>query len=123
MSLPRQNTDTRADSQARTSCAQVNWQTLWMSWMERDWREVLVMPLIVGIMLVPVGIFSGEGPSSLPSIPFAAASAAPALAFNYWTDVHRLTFLGQLRVAHVLQLLLPHFFLLISAGCQDCDRP
>ncbi|KAK9819243.1 hypothetical protein WJX81_003710 [Elliptochloris bilobata] len=38
---------------------EVNWPTLWMSWIERDWREVLVLPLIAGIMLVPVGIFSG----------------------------------------------------------------
>lgn len=34
--------------------------------MERDWRELLVMPLIVGIMLVPVGIFSGEAPAGHP---------------------------------------------------------
>ena len=52
--------------QAPACRAQVNWQTLWMSWTERDWREVLVMPLIVGIMLVPVGIFSGAAPADPP---------------------------------------------------------
>lgn len=39
--------------------------------MERDWRELLVMPLIVGIMLVPVGIFSGEAPGR----PFSSPSS------------------------------------------------
>jgi len=38
---------------------QVNWSTLWMSWKERELREMLVLPLIVGIMLVPIGLFSG----------------------------------------------------------------
>ena len=33
-----------------------------MSWKERDLREVLVLPLIVGIMLVPIGLFSGACP-------------------------------------------------------------
>lgn len=40
--------------------AQVNWPTLWMSWREREIREILVLPLIVGIMLVPIGLFSGN---------------------------------------------------------------
>ena len=38
---------------------QVNWPTLWMSWRERELREILVLPIIVLIMLVPVGAFSG----------------------------------------------------------------
>ena len=46
---------------------QVNWPTLWMPWTERDWREVLVLPLIIGIMLVPVGIFSGALPPRAPA--------------------------------------------------------
>ena len=39
---------------------QVNWPTLWMSWRERELREIIVLPIIVLIMLVPVGAFSGE---------------------------------------------------------------
>ena len=39
--------------------AQVNWPTLWMSWRERELREIIVLPIIVLIMLVPVGAFSG----------------------------------------------------------------
>jgi hypothetical protein len=31
-----------------------------MSWREREIREILVLPLIVGIMLVPIGLFSGN---------------------------------------------------------------
>ncbi|BDA42606.1 probable CSC1-like protein ERD4 at C-terminar half [Coccomyxa sp. Obi] len=38
---------------------EVNWPMLWMSWRERELREILVLPLIVGIMLVPIGLFSG----------------------------------------------------------------
>lgn len=38
---------------------QVNWPTLWMSWRERELREIIVLPIIVLIMLVPVGAFSG----------------------------------------------------------------
>ncbi len=33
--------------------------TLWMSWRERELREIIVLPIIVLIMLVPVGAFSG----------------------------------------------------------------
>ncbi len=46
-------------SSGTAACAQVNWPTLWMSWRERELREILVLPLIVGIMLVPIGLFSG----------------------------------------------------------------
>ncbi|CAL5219786.1 g1691 [Coccomyxa viridis] len=38
---------------------EVNWPTLWMSWRERELREIIVLPIIVLIMLVPVGAFSG----------------------------------------------------------------
>ena len=47
--------------------------------MERDWRELLVMPLIVGIMLVPVGIFSGEAPAGHPPAHLHPACDAGAL--------------------------------------------
>lgn len=47
---------------------QVNWPTLWMSWRERELREVLVLPLIVGIMLVPIGLFSGPNRHSHSSL-------------------------------------------------------
>ncbi len=42
---------------------QVNWPTLWMSWRERELREIIVLPIIVLIMLVPVGAFSGAAPT------------------------------------------------------------
>ncbi|CAL8472023.1 g11565 [Coccomyxa elongata] len=38
---------------------EVNWQVLWKTSRERSLREVLVFPLIVFIMLVPMGLFSG----------------------------------------------------------------
>ena len=38
---------------------QVNWQTLWKPRWERSLREVLVFPLIILIMLVPLGLFTG----------------------------------------------------------------
>lgn len=47
---------------------QVNWPTLWMSWRERELREILVLPIIVLIMLVPVGAFSGTPAHLLTSL-------------------------------------------------------
>ena len=47
---------------------QVNWPTLWMSWRERELREFIVLPIIVLIMLVPIGAFSGETPSAWQSV-------------------------------------------------------
>lgn len=38
---------------------QVNWSVLWRTWLERDVREVVVLPLIVLIILVPIGLFTG----------------------------------------------------------------
>lgn len=40
-------------------CLQVNWPTLWLKWHEREMREAIVLPFIVGIMLIPIGLFSG----------------------------------------------------------------
>lgn len=50
---------------------QVNWPTLWMSWRERELREIIVLPIIVLIMLVPVGAFSGaaSGTRKLVCVP------------------------------------------------------
>ena len=45
---------------------QVNWPTLWLSWRERELREALVLPLIIGIMLIPVGVFSGAALAPSP---------------------------------------------------------
>lgn len=38
---------------------QVNWSVLWRTWLERDIRELIVLPLIVLIILVPIGLFTG----------------------------------------------------------------
>ena len=35
-----------------------------MSWRERELREFIVLPIIVLIMLVPIGAFSGDTPSA-----------------------------------------------------------
>ena len=43
---------------------QVNWSVLWRTWMERDTRELIVLPLIVLIILVPIGLFTGTSPSA-----------------------------------------------------------
>ena len=48
---------------------QVNWQTLWKPRWERSLREILVFPLIILIMLVPLGLFTGGHPSLLHSSP------------------------------------------------------
>ena len=37
----------------------MNWSVLWRTWVERDVREFLVLPLIVLIILVPIGLFTG----------------------------------------------------------------
>lgn len=44
---------------------QVNWQTLWRPRWQRSLREVLVLPLVILIMLVPLGLFTG-GPTCFP---------------------------------------------------------
>ena len=41
---------------------QVNWSVLWRTWLERDVREVVVLPLVVLIILVPIGLFTGGHP-------------------------------------------------------------
>ena len=41
---------------------QVNWQTLWKPRWQRSLREILLFPLIVLIMLVPLGLFTGRSP-------------------------------------------------------------
>eukprot|EP00884_Botryococcus_braunii_P001498 jgi/Botrbrau1/11349/Bobra.0038s0106.1 len=38
---------------------EVNWSTLWMSYHERELREVLVLPLKVAVVLLPIGVFAG----------------------------------------------------------------
>ncbi|KAL3131896.1 hypothetical protein ABBQ38_007601 [Trebouxia sp. C0009 RCD-2024] len=38
---------------------EVNWSVLWRTWMARDVRELIVLPLIVLIILVPIGLFTG----------------------------------------------------------------
>ncbi len=50
---------------------QVNWQALWKPRWERSLREVLVFPLIILIMLVPLGLFTGghTAPFSCPPGP------------------------------------------------------
>ena len=42
---------------------QVNWQALWKPRWQRTMREILVLPLVVLVMLVPLGLFTGGGPS------------------------------------------------------------
>ena len=39
--------------------AQVCWTTLWRDWRTRETRELIALPLIVIMMLVPVGLFTG----------------------------------------------------------------
>ena len=63
---------------------QVNWPTLWMSWRERELREIVVLPIIVLIMLVPVGAFSGAAtrPQELICVPrctISVLTASPGL--------------------------------------------
>ena len=48
------------DSIEQSGCLiQVNWSVLWRTWLERDIREIIVLPLIVLIILVPIGLFTG----------------------------------------------------------------
>ena len=44
----------------RTAVLQVNWSVLWWSYRKREFRQMVVLPLIVGIILVPIGLFTGE---------------------------------------------------------------
>lgn len=37
----------------------MNWQALWKTWLQKDIRKVLVFPLIVGVIIFPLGIFAG----------------------------------------------------------------
>eukprot|EP00798_Chlamydomonas_sp_ICE-L_P017208 gene17208-23528_t len=37
---------------------EVNWPTLWLNYRQRDWRHNLVRPLILIVLLLPVGIFT-----------------------------------------------------------------
>ncbi len=53
--------------------SQVNWQTLWKPRWKRSLREVLVLPLVILIMLVPLGLFTGEVPPA-----FFPRDAGPA---------------------------------------------
>lgn len=41
------------------TATQVNWSTLWMTFRERDWRSMLVKPMVAILVLIPVGIFTG----------------------------------------------------------------
>ena len=43
-----------------TAVLQVNWSVLWWSYRRREFRQMVVLPLIVGIILVPIGLFTGE---------------------------------------------------------------
>ena len=47
------------DTAFRGCVAQVNWQVLWKGGRERALREAAVFPLLVLIMLVPMGLFTG----------------------------------------------------------------
>ena len=38
---------------------QVNWQALWMTWAERDFRGVVTLIPLLILLLVPIGLFSG----------------------------------------------------------------
>ncbi|KAK9817083.1 hypothetical protein WJX72_009273 [[Myrmecia] bisecta] len=38
---------------------EVNWSVLWMNYKEQELRGLIVIPLIVLLMLVPIGLFSG----------------------------------------------------------------
>ena len=38
---------------------QVNWQALWKPRWQRTLREAMVLPLIIIVMLVPLGLFTG----------------------------------------------------------------
>lgn len=38
---------------------EMNWQALWKTWQQKDIRRVLVFPLIVGVIIFPLGIFAG----------------------------------------------------------------
>ena len=38
---------------------QVNWQALWKPRWQRTLREALVLPLVILVMLVPLGLFTG----------------------------------------------------------------
>ena len=49
---------------------QVNWTALWLTWQRRDLRELIVLIPIILIMLLPVGLFSGE--HLRPSLSFLA---------------------------------------------------
>ena len=39
--------------------AQVNWQTLWMGRRQREMRELLVLPFLIGIIIFPIGLIGG----------------------------------------------------------------
>ena len=59
--------------QASFLTLQVNWQTLWKPRWQRSLREVLVLPLVILIMLVPLGLFTGGLP-----LAFFPCDAGPA---------------------------------------------
>ena len=67
---------------------QVNWPTLWMSWRERELREIIVLPIIVLIMLVPVGAFSGAALGTCRGTLFPLSNAFPLPAM---ASLHRLS--------------------------------
>lgn len=54
---------------------QVNWSVLWRTWLERDIREILVLPLIVLIILVPIGLFTGMQHTSVLTATIVSCSS------------------------------------------------
>ncbi len=63
---------------------QVNWQALWKPRWQRTLREAMVLPLIIIVMLVPLGLFTGvttaqqQAHLNVPLISWAANAARGA---------------------------------------------
>lgn len=65
---------------------------LWLQWDNRVLREAIVLPFIIGIMLIPIGIFSGLMSPCMPP-----CAVCPALMHNKIISLHRQkTWLGEL---------------------------
>ena len=65
--------------------AQVNWQTLWMSWSERDFRGIITLLPLAILIVFPIGLFSGK-PISL-SIQMDFADQTLCRRCRYLEDV------------------------------------
>ncbi|EIE23620.1 hypothetical protein COCSUDRAFT_63147 [Coccomyxa subellipsoidea C-169] len=66
---------------------EVNWQVLWKTSRERSVREILVFPLIVLIMLIPMGLFSGtlaQATSAICGGPDAAQGGRLSFLATSW---------------------------------------